>query len=337
MVHIQWKDRYNIGYKDIDEQHKGLLEVLNELIDLEGDRREPELVATIFHRLCEYVHLHFATEERYMRDCGYPRLEEHQALHAGFVHRLLELNNTFESADPRLLTETLDFVKGWYLDHIIKADTDYAPFLKRYQSDAPVKALLFDFGNVICTFDNDRFLAGLAELCGKPATVLKAKIYDQSTLTQDYESGRIDSQAFLQGIGGLCDQAFEAGAFVQAYTGIFAPIEATWELLRKLKPHYRLGLVSNTSPWHFEHAIRPLEIFPLFESVSLSYEVGASKPDPRLFEDALTKLDLMAEECVYIDDQRVFAQAATDHLMRGIAYTTPEALLEALRRLKVPV
>jgi len=59
------------------------------------------------------------------------------------------------------------------------------------------------------------------------------------------------------------------------------------------------------------------------------------KPDPRLFEDALDKLDLMAEECVFVDDQPAFAQAATDHLLHGIAFTTPVALMAELRRLKV--
>ena len=94
-------------------------------------------------------------------------------------------------------------------------------------------------------------------------------------------------------------------------------------------------LLSNTSPWHYQHAIQTTPVFPVFENVTLSYEVGASKPDPRLFEDALAKLDLMAEECIYIDDVPAFAQAATEHLLHGITYTTPLALITELRRLKV--
>jgi HAD superfamily hydrolase (TIGR01549 family) len=335
MVHIQWKDRYNIGYKEIDAQHKGLLAVLNELIDMVGERRDPQLVTSIFQRLCQYVHTHFSTEERYMRACGYPRLEEHEALHRWFVEKLLELNHTYDPADPQLLDEALEFVKNWYLDHIIKIDTDYAPFLKRFQMNAPVKAILFDFGNVVCSFDNDRFLEGLSSLCGKPADVLKTRIYLQSTLPKDYEAGKIDSRAFLAGLSDLCEQELLEADFIRVYTEIFTPIDTTFDLIRKLKPGYRIGLISNTSPWHFEHAIRTVEIFPLFDSVTLSFEVGASKPDPRLFEDALSKLGLMAEECVYIDDQRPYASAATEQLMRGITYTTPVALMSQLRQLKV--
>jgi putative hydrolase of the HAD superfamily len=270
-----------------------------------------------------------------MQACGYPRFAEHQAQHEGFVEKLLELNRTYDPSDPQLLDETLEFIKHWYLDHIIKADLDYVPFLKRYQIEAPVRALLFDFGNVVCTFDNDRFLEGLSGLCGKPAEVLKTRIYLQSTLPSDYEAGRIDSRAFLAGVSALCEMELPEADFLRLYTGIFTPIEATFDLIRKLKPSYRLGLISNTSPWHFEHAIRTTAIFPLFDSVTLSFEVGASKPDPRLFEDALGKLGLMAEECVYIDDQRPYALAATEHLMRGVTYTSPVALMADLRRLKV--
>jgi HAD superfamily hydrolase (TIGR01509 family) len=335
MVHIQWKDRYNIGYKEIDTQHKSLLGVLNELIDLVDEGRDPEHVARIFHQLCDYVRIHFSTEERYMRACGYPRLTDHEGLHATFVQKLLELNAAYDPADPHLLIETLDFVKHWYLDHIIKADMDYVPFLKRYQTEATIKAVIFDFGNVLSSFDNDRFLKGLSTLCGVPDAVLKTRLYLQSTLTQDYEAGRIDSREFLEGVSALCGTDLPEADFIRAYTDIFTPIEATHELIRNLKPAYRIGLLSNTNPWHFEHAIQTSDVFPLFDSVTLSFEVGASKPDPRLFEDALSKLGLMAEECVYIDDQHPFALAAAEHLMHGLTYTTPVALMSQLRQLKV--
>jgi putative hydrolase of the HAD superfamily len=207
--------------------------------------------------------------------------------------------------------------------------------LRRYQAEAPVKAVLFDFGNVICTFDNGRFLEGLSTLCGQPGDVLKTKLYLDSTLPKDYEAGRISSQEFLEGVSAVCGMELPEADFKRVYTDIFTPIEATSDLIRKLKPNYRIGLISNTSPWHFEQVIQTADVFPLFESVTLSFEMGASKPDPSLFEDALAKLDLMAEECVYIDDQRPYALAATEHLMRGVTYTTPVALLTQLRQLKV--
>jgi putative hydrolase of the HAD superfamily len=263
---------------------------------------------------------------------GYPGLGRQEAEHAQFVEQVLAFNQAYDPSDPRLLQETQTFLKVWYLDHILRSDMDYVPYMKRYHAHAQIKAVVFDFGNVISRFDNVRFLEGLSSLCGKPAEVLKAAIYVDSTLNHDYESGRMDSQKYLEGISKICGTDIPEAEFLRIYTNIFTPIEATFDLLRKLKPRYRLGLLSNTSPWHFEHVIQTNPAFALFDTVTLSFEVGHSKPSPRIYEDAVTKLGLMAEECLYIDDIPAFAQAATDHLMHGITYTTPVALMAELRR-----
>ncbi len=335
MTHIQWKDRYNIGYKYIDAQHRVLLDLLNELIDLIDAGGSPAGVSSIFQRLCSYALTHFTNEERYLRAVGYPGLAQQETEHATFVNQLLAFDQSYDPSDPRLLEETRSFLQHWYLDHILRSDMAYASFVKRYHREASPRAVIFDFGNVLCGFDNLRFLAGLSSLCGKPAADLRVLLYEQSTLTQDYEAGRLGSRAFLEEVSSLCGTDLPEADFIRVYTDIFTPIESTLDLIRKLKPKYKLGLLSNTSPWHFDQVIRTTEAFPFFDSVTLSYEVGASKPDPRLFEDALAKLGLMAEECLYIDDIPAYAQAARDHLMQGITYTTPAALMAELRRHKV--
>ncbi len=335
MVQITWKDRYNIGYGEIDAQHRSLLDLLNELGGLIGERQDPVVVGAVFSRLCDYVRVHFSTEERLLEACGYLRLADHRDLHARFVEKLLELNRSFDPADPRLLSETSDFLKHWYLEHITKADQDYAPFLQRHPPENPVRALIFDFGNVQYRFDNGRFLTGLARLSGRSTEELKRAIYDDSSLSQDYESGRIDSQAFLEGVSALCGLALTEAEFLPVFTDLFTPIDSTLDLMRKLKPTYRIGLLSNTCPWHFDHFIRTAPVFPLYDTVTLSYEVGASKPDPRIYQDALAKLALPPEACVYIDDLPPFAEAATKLGMIGLTYTTPVVLMAQLRALKV--
>jgi len=197
-----------------------------------------------------------------------------------------------------------------------------------------IQGVIFDFGNVIYRFDNGRILAGLAPLCGRSVAEL-AGLMAGSSLPEDYEAGRLDSAEFLAGVSRLCEYPFEVAAFVRTFTDIFTPIKSTLELIRGLKPHYRLGLISNTNPWHFEHAIRTCEVFPLFDAVTLSFDLKAMKPDPRLFEDSLRKLDLSAEACVFIDDRPEFAEAATQFGMHGITYTDHPNLIRELEKLDV--
>ena len=208
------------------------------------------------------------------------------------------------------------------------------PSAPRPSHGSGLRGVFFDFGNVICAFDNRRILRALAPLCGRSPEALERLIYS-SALPTAYESGALSSHAFLAGISSLCGCAFPEEVFVPAFTDIFTPIESTFALIRRLKPRYKLGLISNTNPWHAEHGIRTTDVFSLFEAVTFSHEVGALKPDPRIFEHALAQLGLPPEACAFIDDVPAFAQAATALGMHGITYTGPEALREDLRALGV--
>lgn len=199
-----------------------------------------------------------------------------------------------------------------------------------------IRGIVFDFGNVIYRFDNARMLTGLSGLCGRPADELAA-LMGASALSEEYESGRLDSKAFLARVSSLCGCPIAESDFVRVFTDIFTPIESTLELIRRLAPNYRLGLISNTNPWHFESIIRPCEIFPLFRAVTLSFEVKAMKPDLRLYEDSLAKLSLPAPSCVFIDDRPEFAEGAARLGMHGITYTGAESLRAALEALGVRV
>jgi putative hydrolase of the HAD superfamily len=125
--------------------------------------------------------------------------------------------------------------------------------------------------------------------------------------------------------------------FVRAYTDIFTPIDTTFALVRRLKPRYRLGLLSNTSELHFEKGIRPVAVFPLFDAVTLSYEVRSMKPDRRIYDDAIRKMGLPPWACVYIDDLPANVAAGAALGLRALHYTTYDALETDLRRLGVAV
>lgn len=189
-----------------------------------------------------------------------------------------------------------------------------------------IKAILFDFGNVICRLDNRIFIDRIAPFSPKSARELEESIYDRSDLPRRYETGQIDSEEFFSGIVKLCGLTIEKQAFIRAYTDIFTPIPETIALIKSLKPYTHLGLISNTSPWDFEYGIKPVEIFGLFEVVTLSFQVKAMKPDRRIFDDALHKLQLGAGDCMFIDDNPEYAAAAGRLGLSGIHYTGPQSL-----------
>ena len=200
-----------------------------------------------------------------------------------------------------------------------------------------IKAIIFDFGNVICTFDNDIFLQKISKFTGKSVEELDGIIYKDSGLPVAYESGKITSDKFYEEICRLCDLTISKTDFIEAYSNIFTPITATFDLIKKLSGNYKLALLSNTSEIDYEYGIRKFEVSKLFDVTSLSYKVGEMKPGGKIFEDVLGKLKLKPEECVYMDDIEQYVQVARDLGIHGLHYISNSKLLDDLKNLGVKV
>lgn len=199
-----------------------------------------------------------------------------------------------------------------------------------------IKAIIFDFGNVICFFDNNIFLENISRFTNKSVPELKELIYS-SELQNRYETGLISSNEFFNKIVEKCNLSISKHEFIKVFTNIFTPIQTTLELIKKLKPKYKIALLSNTNELDFEHTIKPIEIFNLFNAVTLSFKVKAMKPDAKIYLDCLKKLNLKPEECVHIDDREDYVEAANKIGIKGIHYTGYDELVNSLKELGVLV
>ena len=197
-------------------------------------------------------------------------------------------------------------------------------------SGRTIRAVIFDFGRVIADFDIGRFLTRAARFSTLSPSVLAGTMAEVMPVASRYETGLLTSLQFYTAVCGIASLSMSEEEFRSAYTEIFTPRPATLALVRHLKGRYRLGLLSNTNEWHFEYGIKPVEVFPLFDAVTLSYKVNAMKPDPRIYADMLAKLALPAEACVYIDDIAEYAEAGRSLGLRAIHYTTHEQLIRDL-------
>jgi putative hydrolase of the HAD superfamily len=200
-----------------------------------------------------------------------------------------------------------------------------------------IQAVIFDFGRVICDFDLGKFVARAARASTLSADGVKGTMPESMKMADRYETGLMTSREFYLSVCRIASLTMSEQEFVSAWTDIFTPKRATFELVKRLKGRYRLGLLSNTSEWHFEFGIKTVEIFPLFDAVTLSFEVRAMKPDRRIYADMLRKLDLPAEACVYIDDIAEYVAAAGVLGLRAIHYTTHERLIDDLTKAGVEV
>jgi len=198
-------------------------------------------------------------------------------------------------------------------------------------------AVIFDFGNVICHFDNALFLQRLTSYTDKSYDELESLIYYSSDLVRRYETGLVTSDAFIENVTRICSLSISRSEFVDAFTGIFSDNHRVINLVRMLKTEYALGLLSNTNELDYQRAIMTCPVFGLFDSVTTSFHVGALKPAKRIYEDALQKLQLPAAECIFIDDIPSYVEGANAIGMKGIQYTSYERLVSSLASLGVHV
>ncbi len=92
----------------------------------------------------------------------------------------------------------------------------------------------------------------------------------------------------------------------------------------------RLVLLSNTSRWHLEWIRRKWNVLDAFDQLVLSYEVGAIKPEPAIFESALTAIQCPPEHCFYTDDIPAYVARGREFGLQAEVFTDVDNLIQHL-------
>lgn len=124
---MPWTPALSVEIQEIDEQHKILVDLINELYDSMIEGRSTKANGEILDRLIEYTKTHFVVEESVMRILGYVDYDEHKKKHDVFVAKLMEFKWTYDKGDHHIALALLDFMKEWLAEHILKTDKQYVP------------------------------------------------------------------------------------------------------------------------------------------------------------------------------------------------------------------
>ncbi len=132
MNEIKWTDDLSVGVELIDDQHKMLIEHLNNLTKaVEQQHGASEMTETLSF-LIDYTDFHFSMEERNMAAHGYPEFEAHKAKHDEFKAVLADMEVQYRDDGPTaILAESIDdLLVSWLLKHIRVVDVELGLFLK---------------------------------------------------------------------------------------------------------------------------------------------------------------------------------------------------------------
>jgi hemerythrin len=131
--HVSWSDSYSMGVKIIDEQHKGLLDFVNELFDHATGNEEEELAwfKEVIQQAVHYIKEHFTTEEKYMRATRFPGYADHKKTHDEFTLTVVKSAKDFQEGKRLVLERFAYFLKDWVLTHVAVMDRQYSDYFRK--------------------------------------------------------------------------------------------------------------------------------------------------------------------------------------------------------------
>ncbi len=129
-VLIKWGQQYMLGITSIDDQHKKLVTLINELYRNFGSKANKTVTNKVLTELVEYTQYHFGFEEDIFHQIHYSDTINHIDQHKKFVSQVSEFYNKFRTDKEILSMDIVDFLKNWLLKHILITDRKYVNKLR---------------------------------------------------------------------------------------------------------------------------------------------------------------------------------------------------------------
>ncbi|MDC0335835.1 bacteriohemerythrin [Pseudodesulfovibrio sp.] len=130
MKKIEWNSKLNLGVPQIDEQHRRLVQLANNLVSAIQTNVADDILEIIFKELQEYTVFHFRDEELYMHEAGYPDIEEHIRQHEDLKKKVADYQEDMRLDMDVSPSDVLEFLGDWLVEHIIYSDMKIARFVK---------------------------------------------------------------------------------------------------------------------------------------------------------------------------------------------------------------
>lgn len=122
---FEWNSSYEFGIDDIDNQHRKLVRILNNLFDSHNSGADRASIGAIIDELVFYTKVHFNNEEKYMEDINFSNLKDHRLIHRDLTSQVLKIQEDFKNGKAHIDDQLLDFLKSWLSNHILVEDKKY--------------------------------------------------------------------------------------------------------------------------------------------------------------------------------------------------------------------
>jgi len=194
-----------------------------------------------------------------------------------------------------------------------------------------IRCVISDMGKVILHFDRGIFYEKIAGFCPYSKDEVERLTLQNFDIIVSFNEGAISPQEFYRLVISKLKAEIGYDEFYAIYSDVFFLNSSVLEIMKRLKRNYKLILLSNTDVMHFTFIKKRFPEILIFDDYILSYEVGAMKPDSRIYEEALKRTGFKPEECLFIDDTEENIEGA-QRLGINVILMEPRTDLEAVLR-----
>jgi hemerythrin-like metal-binding protein len=125
---IKWRDSYSVGVERFDNEHKILVDMINEMFVVVRDKKSIDHLSTAINKLIEYTQEHFIAEEEAMAEVNYPDLAAHKEMHGKLINDVVNHKKRIENNDKQERIDFYHFLRDWLLTHIVEEDMLYKDY-----------------------------------------------------------------------------------------------------------------------------------------------------------------------------------------------------------------
>lgn len=127
---IKWRDTFETGIEQMDEQHRRLIHLINQLYDILKTKAGYDAIDAILQEMADYAEHHLRDEEQLLAEHGYPGLEQHRQVHQSYFSRMDELLEAMNRDRQTATQQVYVFLRQWWINHIVEEDKRYGEYLR---------------------------------------------------------------------------------------------------------------------------------------------------------------------------------------------------------------
>ncbi len=200
---------------------------------------------------------------------------------------------------------------------------------------SPINVILYDLGNVILPFDHYQIAEKLSGFCQRKALRDPQEIFTylfdfQRGIVNGFDLGEIPPRDFFQTLKEHLALSISYDQFIPIWNDIFWENVEVSRIILSQKGRWKLGLLSNTNPLHFDYILSKFPTIRAFDRWILSYEVGSKKPAVEIFQKAIAWAAVESRKILFIDDIEKHVEVAISLGMEGIHFISAQQLKKEL-------